>query len=126
MLMFGVVQAFLTSMLLGVYVFGTKIGSSPFILLRELPEYANLPFVQMANYLEAPQFQDGRGLNPLLQNYWMVIHPPTLFLGFAAVLVPYAYAMTALWRGDYKKWLKPALPWTFLSLIHISEPTRPY
>ena len=32
-----------------------------------------------------PQFADGQGLNPFLQNYWMTIHPPTLFLGFASV-----------------------------------------
>jgi cytochrome c-type biogenesis protein CcmF len=35
--------------------------------------------------------KDGNGLNPLLQNYWMVIHPPTLFLGFAMTLVPFAF-----------------------------------
>jgi cytochrome c-type biogenesis protein CcmF len=117
MLVFGLVQAFLASMLLGVYVFGTKIGSSPFILIRELPEYIGMPFTQMPDYLESPQFQDGRGLNPLLQNYWMVIHPPTLFLGFAAVLVPYAFAMTSLWRGQVKKWIKPALSWTFFAIM---------
>ena len=117
MLVFSIVQAFLATMLLGVYIFDFKIGSSPFVLLRELPEYIDLPFVQRPDYLEAPQFQDGRGLNPLLQNYWMVIHPPTLFLGFAAVLIPYAYAMTSLWRGSVKKWLKPALPWTFFAIM---------
>ncbi|MBK7256797.1 MAG: hypothetical protein IPI01_03050 [Ignavibacteriae bacterium] len=39
---------------------------------------------------------DGRGLNPLLQNYWMVIHPQVLFSGFASMAVPYSYAMAAL------------------------------
>src|SRR4026207_2336859 len=33
---------------------------------------------------------DGRGLNPLLQNYWMVIHPPSLYTGFVGMSVPYA------------------------------------
>lgn len=117
MTIYGSVQVFLTSMLLGSYFFGAKIGSSPFVLIRELPEYANLPFLQNPNYLEAPQFQNGTGLNPLLQNYWMVIHPPTLFLGFAAVLPSFAFAMAGLWRRAYDEWLKPALPWTYFAVM---------
>jgi cytochrome c-type biogenesis protein CcmF len=54
---------------------------------------------------------DGRGLNPLLQNYWMVIHPQVLFSGFAAMAVPYSYAMAALLKRDYDHWYKPAMPW---------------
>ena len=54
---------------------------------------------------------DGRGLNPLLQNYWMVIHPQVLFSGFAAMGVPYAYAMAALLKRDYDHWFKAAVPW---------------
>ena len=117
MTIYGSVQVFLTSMLLGSYIFGAKIGSSPFVLIRELPEYAGLPFLQNPNYLEAPQFQNGTGLNPLLQNYWMVIHPPTLFLGFASVLPPFVFALSGLWRRQYDEWLKPALSWTFFSVM---------
>ena len=54
---------------------------------------------------------DGRGLNPLLQNYWMVIHPQVLFSGFAAMSVPYSYAMAALLKRDYDHWFKAAMPW---------------
>jgi cytochrome c-type biogenesis protein CcmF len=54
---------------------------------------------------------NGRGLNPLLQNYWMVIHPQVLFSGFSAMGVPYAYAMAALLKRDYNNWIKPATPW---------------
>jgi cytochrome c-type biogenesis protein CcmF len=54
---------------------------------------------------------DGRGLNPLLQNYWMVIHPQVLFSGFAAMAAPYAYAMGALLKRDYDRWFRPATPW---------------
>jgi cytochrome c-type biogenesis protein CcmF len=35
---------------------------------------------------------DGRGMNPQLQNYWMTIHPPTLYLGFTAFTIPFAFA----------------------------------
>jgi cytochrome c-type biogenesis protein CcmF len=54
---------------------------------------------------------DGRGLNPLLQNYWMVIHPQVLFSGFAAMGVPFAYAVAALIKKQYSHWIKPVTPW---------------
>jgi cytochrome c-type biogenesis protein CcmF len=104
---FATVQAFLVSMILGVVVAGVKIGSSPFILLRDF--MVDLPVWKMN-----PDFvpKDGSGLNPLLQNYWMVIHPPTLFLGFALTLVPFAFAIAGLWKKEITTWVKPALPWT--------------
>lgn len=54
---------------------------------------------------------DGRGLNPLLQNVWMIAHPPVLFVGFATLAVPFAFAVAALWRKRYSEWVTPALPW---------------
>jgi len=108
------VQVFLCSMLLGVYVMDYKIGSNPFtVLLRQHPDFANIPLFQNPNYLDK---LDGRGLNPLLQNYWMTIHPPTLFLGFALTLVPFAYGIAGLWRKKADEWQKPALPWTFVGI----------
>lgn len=114
MTVFSLVQVFLASMLLGIWVLNYKIGSNPFTLLREHPDFINMPFTKMPNYLEN---LDGRGLNPLLQNYWMTIHPPTLFLGFASTLVPFAYAIAALWKGKFTEWLKPTLPWAFFSIM---------
>lgn len=106
MAVFAFVQLFLTSMILGVVIGELKIGSSPFILLRDF--MADAPVFKLnPNFIP----QDGTGLNPLLQNYWMVIHPPTLFLGFAAALVPFAFAIAGLWKGAYGDWVKPALPW---------------
>lgn len=57
---------------------------------------------------------DGKGLNPLLQDYWMAIHPPTLFLGYALMAVPFAFAMGALWRKDYRDWIRAAAPWAIM------------
>jgi cytochrome c biogenesis factor len=54
---------------------------------------------------------DGRGLNPLLQNFWMQIHPPILFLGFAAMAPPFALAIGALMRRRYQDWVVSSLPW---------------
>ena len=105
-------QVFLASMLLGIEVFGIRIGSSPFILLREALQW---PIFSDPNYLSL--IRDGRGLNPLLQNYWMVIHPPTLFLGFAAMIVPFAYAAAGLWQRRYKEWITPGLPWALFAVM---------
>ena len=55
------------------------------------------------------------GLNQLLQNYWMVIHPPILFLGFASTIVPFAYAVAGLWKKDYSSWTKQVMPWALFS-----------
>lgn len=110
MTIFLLVQAFLSSMILGVVFGNIKIGSSPFILLRDamgdIPVFQSNPnFVPM----------DGKGLNPLLQNYWMVIHPPTLFLGFALTLIPFAFCIAGLWKGSLKEWVRMALPWNLVA-----------
>jgi cytochrome c-type biogenesis protein CcmF len=54
---------------------------------------------------------DGRGLNPQLLNFWMQIHPPILFAGFSMATVPFAFAIAALMKNDYKDWVKQAFPW---------------
>jgi cytochrome c-type biogenesis protein CcmF len=60
---------------------------------------------------------DGNGLNPLLQNYWMAIHPPILFTGFTTMAGPFAFAVAALWRRDYDGWVSMAKPWAILAWI---------
>jgi cytochrome c-type biogenesis protein CcmF len=54
---------------------------------------------------------DGKGLNPQLLNYWMQIHPPMLFIGFAMTTVPFAFAMAAVMKNDYREWVNQSLPW---------------
>ncbi len=76
------------------------------ILVRENP------FVMLA---ETPA--EGQGLNPLLQDDWMVIHPPIMFVGYALSAVPFAFAMAALWRRDYKDWAARAFPWTLAGFL---------
>jgi cytochrome c-type biogenesis protein CcmF len=111
------VQAFLASMLLGIYFGDYQFGLDPFLLMRESTTNITLPWTRNPDYLSLPQFTDGQGLNPLLQNYWMVIHPPTLFLGFASTLVPFAFAVAGLWKKDYIEWMRPATPWSFFSIM---------
>ncbi len=60
---------------------------------------------------------EGKGLNPLLQNFWMQIHPPVLFVGFAMSAVPFAFAFAALMKNEYKDWVKQSLPWVLASMM---------
>ncbi len=114
-------QAMLATFLLGIEIFGTRIGSSPFILLRDAvnlkesaPIFTTNPELYK-NYLS--YIKDGNGMNPLLQNYWMVIHPPTLFLGFGSMIIPFAYAIAGLWQKRYKEWIKPAIPYGLFAMM---------
>jgi len=58
---------------------------------------------------------EGNGLNPLLQDPWMTIHPPVLFLGFSSLAVPFSISMSALVKRQYDAWIKPVLPWVVFS-----------
>jgi cytochrome c-type biogenesis protein CcmF len=64
---------------------------------------------------------NGRGLNPQLQNYWMVIHPPTLYLGFTAFTVPFAFAIAALLNGRLDaRWIQLTRRWILTSWLFLS------
>jgi cytochrome c-type biogenesis protein CcmF len=65
--------------------------------------------------------QDGKGLNPLLQNFWMIIHPPVLFIGFASLAVPFVLAVAALWQKRYSDWIRAALPWVLFSGLSLGS-----
>lgn len=60
---------------------------------------------------------DGAGLNPLLQDPWMAIHPPILFVGYAAIVVPFALAISALIRRDFTGWVSDGFRWTLISAL---------
>ena len=103
-------QVFLAMMIMGVYMFGTKIGNSPFVLTRN---EINGPIFGRSDYLSL--IKDGVGLNVLLRNYWMVIHPPILFLGFASTIVPFGFAYAGMQSKRFGDWVKPAIPYTLFS-----------
>jgi cytochrome c-type biogenesis protein CcmF len=109
----AIAETILMSMLLGIHIpWGDstfKIGSNPITLLRQIND---APIFSNADYLSLIK---GRGMNPLLQNYWMTIHPPTLFLGFASTIVPFGFAFAGLWKNDHKIWMRKALPWALFS-----------
>ncbi|MGH7295884.1 MAG: cytochrome c-type biogenesis CcmF C-terminal domain-containing protein, partial [Polyangiaceae bacterium] len=63
---------------------------------------------------------DGEGLNPLLQNYWMVIHPPCLYTGFVGCSVPFAFAVAALVTGRLDhEWITASRKWTLFAWMFL-------
>jgi len=64
---------------------------------------------------------DGRGLNPLLQNPYMVIHPPSLYIGFVGMTIPFAFCIAALVTGYLDdSWLRAVRRWTMVSWLFLS------
>lgn len=64
---------------------------------------------------------DGRGLNPLLQNIYMIIHPPCLFLGYVGLTIPFAFAMGALISGKLDtSWVHTVRKWTLVAWIFLT------
>jgi cytochrome c-type biogenesis protein CcmF len=112
-------QVCLATMVAGLYFFNYKLGSNPFVLLRNegildgAPAFLNENGVLRSDYLSL--VKDGNDLNLLLQNYWMVIHPPVLFLGFASTTIPFAFAISGLWTKKFGDWISMALPWSLFS-----------
>lgn len=115
-------QFCLATMIAGLYIFDWKLGTNPFLLLRDSGVLDNAPALHIngdVNQGLRPDYllsiKDGNDLNPLLQNYWMVIHPPVLFLGFASTIVPFAFAVASLWTKRFGDWTRHALPWALFS-----------
>jgi cytochrome c-type biogenesis protein CcmF len=86
------------------------VGASQLTMMLLL--WIRSPFVLLPS---APP--DGQGLNPLLEDPWMVVHPPALFIGYAAMLVPFALAVAALYRSDHRDWNRMAWPWTLFAVV---------
>lgn len=64
---------------------------------------------------------EGRGLNPILQNAYMAIHPVTLYLGYVGVSVPFAFGMGALLSGQLgDDWIKFSRKWTLFAWTFLS------
>ncbi len=101
---------------------------------RDLMPYATavllgtiLFFMILLNFATNPfetlqvRVADGRGLNPLLQNIYMIIHPPCLFLGYVGLTVPFAFAMGALISGKLDtSWIRTVRRWTLVAWIFLT------
>ncbi|RKX27031.1 MAG: hypothetical protein DRP45_02045 [Candidatus Zixiibacteriota bacterium] len=79
-----------------MFILAILIKKSPFELLPVVPT-------------------EGAGLNPLLQNFWMTLHPPLMFVAYAAIVVPFCFVMTALVERKYDVWAEAAKRWTIFA-----------
>ena len=86
-------------------------------------------FLVLTNFVANPfaptdadfQVMNGNGLNPLLQNATMAIHPPTLYLGYIGFTVPFAFAIAALISGDTGSlWIRSVRRWTLVTWMFLS------
>lgn len=114
MSVYSMILAFLLVMLIVKNPFAYIWDTFPNELIHTgpVPPIANFVWLDQAKGIWAQYPAQGKGLNPLLQNYWMVIHPQILFVGFTAMSVPYTFALAGLMRRDYHSWVKVAKPWT--------------
>ena len=88
-------------------------------------------FLFVANFLVKPfaPFPEGQpydptgsGLNPLLVNYWMIVHPPSLYLGFTGFTIPFAYALASLLSGQQGAWwIRATRRWTMIAWLILTN-----
>ncbi|HEX5322817.1 MAG TPA: cytochrome c biogenesis protein CcsA, partial [Capsulimonadaceae bacterium] len=93
-------------------IYGTILG---FLLLLLIVKSPFLPYAP-ATPMDPIHPTNGMGMNPLLENPWMVVHPPTLFLGFASLAATFSFALAALFWGDYDNWYRRTWPWALFSV----------
>lgn len=87
---------------------------SPFAYIWEV--FQNVP----ENFIPA----DGAGLNPLLLDPWMIIHPPVLFLGYAAAIIPFGFALSAIIYRDYHQWVRgKSFYWSLFATLFLGAGT---
>jgi len=94
----------------GFFLFLLSFKTNPFTPLTD-PQ-GNLVSSEMAHLI------DGNGLNPLLQNFYMAIHPPLLYIGFVGFTIPFAYLVAVLWEKEKNPlYLIPLRYWTLFSWL---------
>jgi len=100
-------QSFMSLPFINDFLFTDQSSGASLVLINE-----KLAGLLASNGISINDFiQFGKGLNPLLNNFWMQIHPPILFVGFAMSTVPFSFAFAALISNDYKDWVTSSLPW---------------
>ncbi len=97
------------------YIIATLMGVILFFCL--LMAFAANPFSQSV----AGAAVDGQGMNPLLQNFYMIIHPPSLYTGFVGCTVPFAFAIAALVTGRLDhEWIVACRKWTLFAWMFLA------
>jgi len=106
---------------LGFFLILTVLIENPFSRLWQYTngEVVTAVFQPAGTFPAIPS--DGRGLNPLLRHPGMVIHPPTLYLGYVGMTIPWAFAMAALASGELGVgWIRATRRWTLIAWLFLS------
>jgi cytochrome c-type biogenesis protein CcmF len=112
----------LLAIILAFFVGLIVIFENPFLRFWQMPGGAQVisMFKPGAGVLLSPS--NGRGLNPLLRHPGMVFHPPALYLGFTAFVIPYVFGIASLILGRRDdRWIKISRPWTILAWLFLSS-----
>lgn len=103
-------RGLIVTSMVGIFFLIMTLLVSPFRSIYQ--EYPDIP----ADFIP----QDGNGLNPLLQDPWMAAHPPVIFIGYAAVTIPFAAALAYLWKRDNLKWVEMSRDWIRFSWLFLT------
>jgi cytochrome c-type biogenesis protein CcmF len=95
-------------------IIGTQIAIIVLLLVDSPFKYI---WDQYSNLKQGQFPQDGSGLNPLLIDPWMIVHPPVLFFGYASATVPFAYTIDGLIKKDYTSWIDRSYNWVMFSFV---------
>jgi len=102
-------------------------GLMPWVIIAMV--IVQMFFLVLTNYVTNPFkpteadfiVANGNGLNPLLQNVTMAIHPPTLYLGFVGFTVPFSFGISALVNRDTSPlWIQSIRRWTLVAWLFLS------
>jgi cytochrome c-type biogenesis protein CcmF len=88
------------------------------ILIKKNP-FAYVWDVNPVRFAEGVVPVDGNGLNPLLQDPWMIIHPPILFTGYSSTMILFAFAMAALVRKEFDSWIREVFPFAIFVVLSL-------
>jgi len=93
---------------------------NPFVRIWQTPVGIQTAMFQPAGSILFTQ-ADGRGLNPLLRHPGMIIHPPMLYLGFVAFVIPFSFAIAALVTGRTDdRWIRITRRWSLIAWLFLS------
>ncbi|MEN3045452.1 MAG: cytochrome c-type biogenesis CcmF C-terminal domain-containing protein [Candidatus Hydrothermales bacterium] len=109
-----------------IYMFSVKNENLHRIISYTVISIVNLFFIFMTIFFTNPfktlffTPSDGKGLNPLLQNVWMLIHPVAIYLGYVGFTIPFSYAVSVFIKGEKKEWATEIRKWTLISWLFLS------
>ncbi len=119
-----VLRPYVTAGLLATQLFFLSVmlfAANPFTRVWVLADGSTTAALFAPTGAMPAQITDGNGLNPLLQNYWMVIHPVMLYLGWVGMVVPFAFAVAALITGQLgNDWIRTIRRWTLVPWMFLT------